>query len=37
MQKKPWLWGPLSLLGLGLAAFVVLVDQLHKGWMLGPP
>jgi signal peptidase II len=36
MQKKPWLWGPLSLLGLGLAAFVVLVDQLHKGWMLGP-
>lgn len=36
MQKKPWLWGPLSLLGLGLGVLVVIIDQLHKWWMLGP-
>jgi signal peptidase II len=28
------LWGPLSPLGLGLAALVLLADQLHKAWML---
>jgi signal peptidase II len=36
MQKKPWLWGPLSPWGLGLAVLLVAVDQLHKAWMLGP-
>ena len=34
-QKKPWLWGPLSLLGLGIAILAVAIDQLHKCWMLG--
>jgi signal peptidase II len=29
-----WLWGPLSPLGLGVAAFTVLVDQASKVWML---
>jgi signal peptidase II len=33
-QHKPWLWGPLSLLGLGLAAAAVVIDQAHKWWML---
>jgi signal peptidase II len=33
-QKKPWLWGQLSPLGLGIAIFAVAVDQLHKYWML---
>ena len=28
------LWGPLSLLGLGIAALTVVADQLHKAWML---
>ena len=27
-------WGPLSPLGLGIAAVVLLVDQAHKAWML---
>jgi signal peptidase II len=27
-------WGPLSPLGLGIAASVVLIDQAHKAWML---
>ena len=31
---RHWLWGPLSPLGLGLAALVVLADQAHKAWML---
>jgi signal peptidase II len=31
---KPWLWGPLSPLGLGIAALTVLADQAHKAWML---
>ena len=33
-QHKPWLWGPLSLLGLGLAATTLVIDQAHKWWML---
>ena len=33
-QKKPWLWGRLSPLGLGIAIFTVGLDQLHKYWML---
>ena len=28
------LWGPLSLLGLGVAALTIVADQLHKAWML---
>ena len=28
------LWGPLSPLGLGIAALVLLADQAHKAWML---
>ena len=34
-RHKPWLWGPLSLLGLGLAVATIAVDQVHKWWMLG--
>ena len=34
MQGKPWLWGPLSPLGIGLAALTLAVDQAHKWWML---
>ena len=34
-QHKPWLWGPLSLLGLGIAIVTVALDQVHKWWMLG--
>ena len=33
-RKKPWLWGRLSPLGLGIAILVVALDQLHKYWML---
>ena len=33
-QHKPWLWGPLSLLGLSLAVAILVVDQVHKWWML---
>jgi len=33
-QHKPWLWGPLSLLGLGLATTTLVIDQVHKWWML---
>ena len=33
-DSRHWLWGPLSPLGLGLAALVVLADQAHKAWML---
>lgn len=29
-----WLWGPLSPLGVGLAALTVAIDQAHKWWML---
>jgi signal peptidase II len=28
------LWGPLSSLGLGLAALTLLIDQANKAWML---
>ena len=28
------LWGPLSFLGLGVAALTIVADQLHKAWML---
>ena len=31
---KYWLWGPVSPLGLGVAALTVLLDQAHKAWML---
>lgn len=34
MQRKPWLWGPLSPLGVGLAAVILAIDQAHKWWML---
>ena len=30
----PWLWGPLSRLGLVIALATLLVDQAHKWWML---
>jgi signal peptidase II len=33
-QRKPWLWGPLSLLGLSLTITIVVLDQVHKWWML---
>ena len=33
-RHKPWLWGPLSLLGLSLALSIVVLDQAHKWWML---
>ena len=33
-QPRPLLWGNLSSLGLTLAAFSLLVDQLFKFWML---
>jgi signal peptidase II len=32
--ERPWLWGPLSPLGIGLAALTLVVDQAHKWWML---
>lgn len=33
-MAKTWFWGPMSPLGLGVAALTVLVDQAHKAWML---
>lgn len=33
-QRKPWLWGPLSLLGLSFTVATIALDQLHKWWML---
>lgn len=34
-QAKPgWLWGPYSRLGLTVALVTLIVDQLHKWWML---
>jgi len=33
-QQKPWLWGPLSLLGIGMAVVIVATDQVHKWWMI---
>jgi signal peptidase II len=34
VMLRNWLWGPLSPLGLGIAALTVLADQAHKAWML---
>src|SRR6476620_599819 len=34
-QRKPWLWGPLSLLGLGLAVTTIVLDQVHTWRLLG--
>jgi signal peptidase II len=31
---RSWFWGPLSPLGLGIAAVTLLADQAHKTWML---
>src|SRR5262249_38631681 len=31
---KPWLWGPLSHLGVAVAGATIIVDQAHKWWML---
>ena len=33
-QGKPWLWGPLSHLGIAVAGAAMIVDQAHKWWML---
>ncbi len=33
-MARNWLWGPVSGLGLAVAAAVVLIDQAHKAWML---
>ncbi len=33
-MARNWLWGPVSGLGLSVAAVVVLIDQAHKAWML---
>jgi signal peptidase II len=33
-RRKPWLWGPLSPYGFGIALFVLALDQAHKAWML---
>jgi len=33
-HQKSWLWGPLSRLGIGLAIAIVVIDQVHKWWML---
>ena len=33
-QRKPWLWGPLSPFGVGMALFILAFDQAHKAWML---
>lgn len=29
-----WVWGPFSKLGLTVAAVTLLIDQVHKWWML---
>ena len=34
VMLRTWLWGPLSPLGLGVAALTVLADQASKAWML---
>src|ERR1043165_4932538 len=33
-DARNFLWGPLSSLGLGVAALTVAADQAHKAWML---
>ena len=35
-DRQPWLWGPFSALGLTTALLVLVSDQAHKWWMLGP-
>src|SRR5436190_2814070 len=32
--RKPWLWGPLSRLGLSFSLATLVLDQAHKWWML---
>jgi signal peptidase II len=34
VRRKPWLWGPLSPFGIGIALFILALDQAHKAWML---
>jgi len=34
VMPRHWLWGPMSPLGLGVAALVILLDQAHKASML---
>ena len=31
---RSWLWGPLSALGLGVAALTILADQANKAWLI---
>lgn len=33
-RLMPWLWGPLSPLGLSCALGTLAIDQAHKWWML---
>jgi signal peptidase II len=33
-MKGSWFWGPVSALGLSVAAAIVLIDQANKAWML---
>jgi len=33
-HRQPWLWGPLSPIGAGIALLILVVDQAHKWWML---
>lgn len=33
-MARNWLWGPVSAIGLSVAAIVVLLDQANKAWML---
>ena len=34
VQRKAWLWGPLSSVGVSVAVATLLADQAHKWWML---
>jgi signal peptidase II len=29
-----WIWGPLSPLGIGVAVLTMVLDQVHKWWMI---
>lgn len=33
-HRTPWLWGPFSRLGVGIALVILVIDQAHKWWML---
>lgn len=33
-HRTPWLWGPFSRLGVGIALVILMIDQAHKWWML---